>query len=120
MCCPLSVLYQIDRLVMLLPAKATFEFRLALVSQLRAKSLRKDLLEPLAVPTTLFRSDEYARDFPDHGWNRLCDQLVVVPIHGGHASMNSEELCANLVQALEISGSAAVRDQKSSFLADTA
>jgi thioesterase domain-containing protein len=104
-CSPLSILYQIDRLVTLLPAKATVQFRLALVSQLRAKSLRKDLLESLAVPTTLFRSDEYASYLPDHGWNRLCDQLIVVPIHGGHVSMNSEELCTKLVQAVEISAS---------------
>jgi hypothetical protein len=38
-------------------------------------------------------------------WNRLCDQLIVVPIHGGHVSMNSEELCTKLVQAVETSGS---------------
>jgi acyl-CoA synthetase (AMP-forming)/AMP-acid ligase II/thioesterase domain-containing protein/acyl carrier protein len=100
---PLSVLNQIDRLAMLLPAKAVFEFRLALVSQLRAKSLRKNVLEPLEVPTTLFRSDEYVMDLPDHGWNRLCDQLAVVPIRGSHVSMKDEELCANLVQAVEIS-----------------
>ena len=103
---PLSVLYQFSRLGNLLTAKAAFEFRLALVSQLRAKSLRKDLIGPLDVSTTLFRSDEYAMDLPDHGWNRLCDQLVVVPIHGGHVSMNSEELCAKLIQAVAgLSGS---------------
>ena len=101
---PLSVVYQVDRLGMSLPAKTAFEFRLALVSQLRAKSLRKDLLEPLEAPATLFRSDEYDMGLPDHGWNRLCNQLVVVPIRGGHDSMNSKELCEKLVQAIEISG----------------
>ena len=118
---PLSVLGQIDRLVMLLPQKASFEFRLALVSQLRAKSLRKDLLRPLGVPTVLFRSDEYATGFPDHGWNRLCDQLVVVPIRGSHVSMNSEELCATLVQMVETIRSAVKiesggRDPQSPFV----
>ena len=44
---PVSVLGQVDRLVMLLPRKAAFELRLALASQLRAKALRKDLLKPL-------------------------------------------------------------------------
>jgi thioesterase domain-containing protein len=88
---------------MLLPAKAAFKFRLALVSQLRAKSLRKDLLEPLEAPATLFRSDEYDMGLPDHGWNRLCNELVVVPIRGSHDNMNSEELSEKLVQAIEIS-----------------
>jgi thioesterase domain-containing protein len=89
---------------MSLPANVAFKFRLALVSQLRSKSLRKDLIEPLEAPATLFRSDEYDMGLPDHGWNRLCNQLVVVPIRGSHDSMNSEELCEKLVQAIEISG----------------
>ena len=85
------------------PRKAAFELRLALASQLRAKALRKDLLKPLGAPAVLFRSDEYATGSPDHGWSKLCNQLAVVPIRGGHISMNSEQLCANLVQAVEIS-----------------
>jgi acyl-CoA synthetase (AMP-forming)/AMP-acid ligase II/thioesterase domain-containing protein len=102
---PLPVLHQIYRLVVLLTANMAFMFRHQLVAQVRLKSLRKETLKPLQVPATLFRSDEYAADLPDHGWNKLCNQLVVVPISGAHLSLLApqyrEDLCAKFLQAIE-------------------
>jgi thioesterase domain-containing protein len=98
---PLWILLYVDRLGAFLPAMAAFRFRHQLVSQLRAMSLRKDILEPLQVPATLFRSEEYAADLPDHGWKKLCNQLVIVPVRGGHFP-DSEDLGIKLVQAIEI------------------
>jgi acyl-CoA synthetase (AMP-forming)/AMP-acid ligase II/thioesterase domain-containing protein len=106
--CPLSTLRRIDRLGMLLPAKAAFRFRHHLVSQFRSTSLHKERLQPLQIPATLFRSDEHVADLPDHGWNKLCNQLVVVPVRGGHnlggdLPVDRGELSARLLQAIEIS-----------------
>jgi thioesterase domain-containing protein/acyl carrier protein len=105
---PLAVLRRIDRLGILLPPKTAFRFRHKLVSQVRLTSLRKNRLEPLQVPTTLFRSDTYAARLPDHGWSRLCDELFIVPVRGGHnfrggVPIDREELSAKLVQAIETS-----------------
>jgi len=106
-CLPLSALRQIDRLGMLLPAKVAFQFRYQLVAQLRMTFLRRDMLQPLQVPTTLFRSDHYVADLPDHGWNKLCSQLVVMPVCGGHFP-DCEDLSAKLVQAVDACGAAIV------------
>jgi hypothetical protein len=93
---------------MLLPAKGAFRFRHQLVTQFRSVSLRKEGLGPLQIPATLFRSDEHVADLPDHGWNKLCNQLVVVPVRGGHnfggdVPVDRGELSARLLQAIEIS-----------------
>jgi hypothetical protein len=45
---------------------------------------------------------------PDHGWSRLCDELFIVPVRGGHnfrgdLPIDREELSAKLVQAIETS-----------------
>jgi acyl-CoA synthetase (AMP-forming)/AMP-acid ligase II/thioesterase domain-containing protein len=103
---PLSVLRRVDRWGNLLPSRTAFRFRYELVSKVRVTSLRNNRLEPLQVPTTLFRSDEYAARLPDHGWSRLCNELVIVPVRGGHnfrgdVPIDREELSAKLVQAIE-------------------
>jgi hypothetical protein len=105
---PLSVLRQIDRSGTLLPAKAAFRFRHQLVQKLRLTSLRRERLEPLELTTVLFRSNEYAAELPDHGWSRLCNELVIIPVRGGHnfrddVPIDQKDLSAKLVQAIEIS-----------------
>lgn len=71
----------------------------AVVARLRITSLNKDTLKRLRVPTTLFRSDEYDADIPDHGWSRQCDELVVVPVRGGHLA-DCKDLGAKIVEAI--------------------
>jgi thioesterase domain-containing protein len=101
----LSVLRQIDSLVMSLPGAVAFTFRLELLARLRSIALERWTVEPLEVPATLFRSDECSADAPDYGWGTLCKQLVVLPVGAGHRSLLEPEyrqtLCMRFLQAVE-------------------
>jgi acyl transferase domain-containing protein/thioesterase domain-containing protein/acyl carrier protein len=44
--------------------------------------------EPLLIPTVLFRSKAYpAGTAADLGWRRLCPNLTILPVDGGHTTM---------------------------------
>jgi len=106
--CRLSVLRKINGLVTPLPGAAAFTFRLELLARLRSVALEKWTVEPLEVPATLFRSDEYSASAPDYGWGALCKQLVVRPISGGHRTLLQPEfretLCAQFLRAVKTAG----------------
>jgi len=106
--CRLPVLRKINGLVTPLPGAAAFTFRLELLARLRSIALEKWTVEPLEVPATLFRSDEYSASAPDYGWGALCKQLVVRPINGGHRTLLQSEfretLCAQFLRAVKTAG----------------
>jgi oxalate---CoA ligase len=103
---PLPLRRQAHRLVALVPKHAAFEFALQLIVRLRTNCLRKHTLGRLEVPVTLFRSDEYSEDAPDHGWSTICKQLVVVPVRGNHQTLlearYNETLCAQLSHTIQM------------------
>jgi acyl-coenzyme A synthetase/AMP-(fatty) acid ligase/thioesterase domain-containing protein/acyl carrier protein len=92
-------------LAAILPRQAAIDFRLLLVSELRAKSLRHSLFEPSAVPTVLFRSQGYLTAPHDYGWSKLCSRLQVVAITGTHLTLfestNREILCETFLRSVE-------------------
>ena len=55
--------------------------------ELRRRGLNHFRPSRLDHPATLFRSTEYAKEFPDNGWSEVCPQLTIVPIDGTHSSM---------------------------------
>jgi oxalate---CoA ligase len=103
--CPWSLLRKIDCLAKSLPGSAAITFQLELIVRLRSHALQRQTIEPLDVSTTLFRSDERCGDAPDYGWGKLCTQLVVLPIRGGHLSLFEAEyrksLCTRFLQSVE-------------------
>src|SRR5262249_7812983 len=103
---PPSLLRRIDRLLVSLPGATAFAFRLELLARLRSTFLQRWTVDPLEVPATLFRSDEWSVDAPDHGWGSLCKQMLVLPVRGGHRSLLNPEfrdgLCARFLQAVEM------------------
>jgi phthiocerol/phenolphthiocerol synthesis type-I polyketide synthase D len=103
--CSSSMLRHINRLAKMLPGSAGVMFEWELTSRLRIHAFRRVTIKPLDVGATLFRSDEGSDDSPDHGWESMCRQLVVLPIRGGHLSLfddgNREMLCSTFVQSVE-------------------
>jgi acyl-CoA synthetase (AMP-forming)/AMP-acid ligase II/thioesterase domain-containing protein len=103
--CPLWLLQRIDRLLSPLQLSFAYTFRLYLELSLRADILRGRAVGTLDVPVTLFRSNEWSTDAPDHGWGALCKRLVVLPVGGDHYSLLEstfrETLCARFQQAVE-------------------
>src|SRR5262249_47957547 len=87
------VLRMMGRLAFQLPPKAAFAFHWELIAQLRTKSLRRIVLKPVQVPTTLFRSDDDLSDSPDYGWHTQCSQLAVIPITGSHKNLFESPHC---------------------------
>ena len=89
-----------------LPARAAFVFQSQLVALLRGKALRMDVVRPLQLPTTLFRSDEYFEVLPDHGWGDLAKKLVVLPVGGDHLTMLQppfqQSLCDKFMRAVSL------------------
>jgi acyl-CoA synthetase (AMP-forming)/AMP-acid ligase II/thioesterase domain-containing protein len=81
------------RLALRLPPKAAFAFHWELIVQLRMKSLRRMVLRPLQVPTTLFRSDDRTSGSSDCGWYGQCSQLSVIPISGSHQNLFEPPHC---------------------------
>jgi acyl-CoA synthetase (AMP-forming)/AMP-acid ligase II/thioesterase domain-containing protein len=91
-------------LALQLPPRASFALHLELITQLRTKSLRRMLLKPLLVPTTLFRSDDPS-SLPDYGWHAHCGQLTMIPISGSHQTLFEPPTCdilsARFLEAVE-------------------
>ncbi len=102
---PLSAVRRVDNLVSSLPGGFAFAFHLELLARLRANALERWKIEPLDVHATLFRSDEWSKDAPDHGWGALCSQLTVLPIGGGHRTLLDPKfrktLCDQFFHAVE-------------------
>jgi oxalate---CoA ligase len=84
-------------------SKAAFRFLFYLNTELRLGSLRKWKLGSLAIPITLFRSDEFSPELPDHGWGTKCSQVRIIPVGGSHLSLltQTDELCRCFLQAVE-------------------
>lgn len=103
--CSSSMLRHINRLAKTLPRSAGVMFEWELTSRLRMHAFRRVTIKPLDVGATLFRSDERSGDPPDHGWEPMCRQLVVLPIRGDHLSLfdagNRQMLCSTFVQSVE-------------------
>jgi oxalate---CoA ligase len=103
--CPWSVLRQIDRLMRSMPGSGAFAFQLELIARLRMHALQRLTIKPLEVSATLFRCDEWGANLPDYGWGKICRQLAVLPIRGGHLSVFEPEfretLCMRFLQAIK-------------------
>ncbi len=98
-------LERLATLATILPRHAANDIQWLLVSELRAKSLRRSLLAPSQVPTTLFRSQDDAAPSSDYGWSELCSRLQVVSVSGTHLTLfestNREILCENFLRTVE-------------------
>jgi oxalate---CoA ligase len=96
----------VGRLTARLPAKQASTADLVINLRLRTESLRGLQLEPIAVPLTLFRSNDDASP-PDNGWKALCGDATVVPIGGTHELMLNHPfldiLCTRFHEAIESS-----------------
>ncbi|NEX62716.1 alpha/beta fold hydrolase [Noviherbaspirillum galbum] len=73
--------------------------------RMRVDALRRWKLKPLAMPVTLFLSDQGLPDLPeDYGWGGLCTRLSTVHVGGTHASMlespRREVLRAHVLNAI--------------------
>jgi hypothetical protein len=92
------------RLAMRLPEKQAFAIGYAIDWRLRTESLRHLRLKPLAIPLTLFRSDDEP-SLGDYGWSSLCPEVTVICTGGTHELMLSppflESFCNNFQDAVE-------------------
>jgi thioesterase domain-containing protein len=71
-------------------SEVAFVFQWTLVTQLRVRSLRNHELGSHPTAITLFRSEEFAEELPDYGWNTICSKVTVVPVSGSHSSLLSQ------------------------------
>jgi amino acid adenylation domain-containing protein len=88
------------------PSRMAFTFHRHFIDMLRVEALRHWQPAPIAVPTTLFLSDERISGLAaDYGWGGLCRALALAPIGGTHASMMEpplrDRLCAEFLRAVE-------------------
>jgi acyl-CoA synthetase (AMP-forming)/AMP-acid ligase II/thioesterase domain-containing protein/acyl carrier protein len=92
------------RLAMLLPEKQAFTIGSAINFRLRTEALRRLRLKPLAIPLTLFRSDDDPSSI-DYGWSSLCPELTMIRTGGTHELMLSppfvDILCKKFQDAVE-------------------
>jgi thioesterase domain-containing protein len=77
-----------------------------LVDLVRAGVRQTPTAQPLHIPAVLFRSLERGPDAPeDLGWRKLCPDITVMPIAGGHNTMfdppNLEPLSRRFVSAFQ-------------------
>ena len=77
-----------------------------LVDLVRAGVRQTPSAQPLHIPAVLFRSLERGPDVPeDLGWRKLCPDITVMPIAGGHSTMfdppNLEPLSRRFVSAFQ-------------------
>src|SRR5262249_37320579 len=102
---PLRLLRRIDDFAKKMRGATAVAIRMEIFTLLRAHTIRGWIFQPLAVPTTLFRSDDAPSDRPDLGWGALCTQLTIRPIHGGPRSFFEPQyrdaLCAQFVRSVE-------------------
>jgi hypothetical protein len=103
--CPWPLLRRIDRFARTLPGAAAVRFRWELVAQLRTTAFKPQMIRPLDVAATLFRSEERLDTTRDYGWGRMSRQLVVLPVPGSHLTLfdpgNREMLCSLFIQSVE-------------------
>jgi acyl-CoA synthetase (AMP-forming)/AMP-acid ligase II/thioesterase domain-containing protein len=94
----------VGQLAACLPAKQASTADLMISLRLRTESLRRLHLEPIAVPLTLFRSNDDASP-DDNGWKVLCNDVTLVPIGGTHELMFNHPfldiLCTRFFEAIE-------------------
>jgi acyl-CoA synthetase (AMP-forming)/AMP-acid ligase II/thioesterase domain-containing protein/acyl carrier protein len=99
-----TVLQQIHRLSMMLPANTAFKLNWYLIAHVRMKSFQKNMLRQLEVPAILFRADEKFAEAPDYGWRALCKDLELMPIKGSHLSLlylpYRDALCERFLEAV--------------------
>jgi len=92
------------RLAMLLPERQAFTIGSAISWRLRTESLYHLRPKPLAIPVTLFRSDDDPSS-GDYGWSAFCPELTVFRTGGTHEMMLSspfvEILCKQFQDAVE-------------------
>jgi oxalate---CoA ligase len=116
---PLRFLRRIDDFAKMMRGSTAVAIRIEIFTLLRAHAIRGWIFKPLAVPTTLFRSDDAPSSRPDLGWGALCGQLTIRPIHGGHRSLFEPQyrdaLCTQFVRSVE-----EVTTRRSSAAAPTA
>lgn len=102
---PLGLLRRIDDFTKMMQGSIAVAIRIEIFTLLRAHAIRRWIFKPLAVPTTLFRSDDAPSSGPDLGWRALCSQLAIRPIHGGHRSLFEPQyrdaLCSQFVSSVE-------------------
>jgi acyl-CoA synthetase (AMP-forming)/AMP-acid ligase II/thioesterase domain-containing protein len=102
---PLGLLRRIDDFATKMRGSTAVAMRIEIFTLLRAHAIRGWIFKPLAVPMTLFRSDDAPSNQPDLGWGALCSQLTVQPINGGHRSLFEPQyrdaLCAQFVRTVE-------------------
>jgi thioesterase domain-containing protein len=111
-----GLLRKLDQLMRSAPGSSAFALRLELVARLRLHALQRLTVKPVNVPATLFRSEEWCTDAPDHGWGRIFERLKVLPIRGSHLTVFEPEfrttLCLQFWRAVEASCGPRRKDQE--------
>jgi acyl-coenzyme A synthetase/AMP-(fatty) acid ligase/thioesterase domain-containing protein/acyl carrier protein len=97
---PLTVLSSLHTWTMRLPPSMAVRLPRNYDRELRRRGLNHFGLSRLDHPATLFRSTEYAQEFPDNGWSEVCPQLTIVPIDGTHSSILASPYRAVLAERL--------------------